>query len=240
MSSLLKSFLIVSICVAPATSHGKSQDSADTFIQKLFGDKRTGVFFDVGATDGITNNRTYYLEKELGWVGACIESTPSSYEKLRTCRLAVCINAAIAPQSGSLPFLRITAGHNEQNIAALSGPLASFEPVELKIALERAYNLKGKIDFTDMPCFTFAQVMEALELNHLDLLCIAKSEQMAEVLKTIDFNMFDVDVIVVENAGSNHEIQKTLITNGFVLIRKFESEEIYRNTKYYSSKSNYI
>lgn len=221
----------MTICAACATL--RSQDSADGFIHQLFGDKRTGVFFDIGAGDGITDNKTYYFEKQLGWVGACTESLPSIYEKLRTCRLAICINAGITPQGGTLPFLKVTTENaDEQNAKALSGPLALFEPAELKRTIEKAYNLKGKIELTDMQCFTFAQIMEALELNHIDLLSVAKSKQTAEILKTIDFSVFDIDVIVIENTLNNYDIQKMLISNGFVLLKKTDFEEIYRNTKY--------
>lgn len=43
------------------------------FIRDYFGDRRDGFFVDVGANHPKRFNKTWYLEKELGWSGIAIE-----------------------------------------------------------------------------------------------------------------------------------------------------------------------
>jgi hypothetical protein len=59
-----------------------SQYGQDIFISGLFQGKKDGVFVDIGAYDGIIMSNTYYLERELGWTGVCVEADKEIYERL--------------------------------------------------------------------------------------------------------------------------------------------------------------
>ena len=48
----------------------------DKFIHHIFGDDYKGYFAEAGATDGVKNSCTNFLEKHLYWRGVLIE--PSS------------------------------------------------------------------------------------------------------------------------------------------------------------------
>jgi FkbM family methyltransferase len=51
-----------------------SQHDEELIIRDFFGDKRNGVFVDVGANHYRVNSTTYYLEKYLGWGGLAIDA----------------------------------------------------------------------------------------------------------------------------------------------------------------------
>jgi len=51
-----------------------SEKNEETIIRHFFGDRRAGVFLDVGAYHYKNGSNTYYLEKELGWGGIAIDA----------------------------------------------------------------------------------------------------------------------------------------------------------------------
>jgi FkbM family methyltransferase len=56
--------------------HSKAQNFQDIWALNESGFKRDGFFVEFGATDGITGNNTWLLEKEYGWTGILAEPNP--------------------------------------------------------------------------------------------------------------------------------------------------------------------
>ena len=83
-----------------------SQAGQDEWISSLFEFKREGYFLDVGAHNGIDINNTYFLEKELGWTGICIEADPVIFRSLSSNRKCTCVNIAVSDQEGEISFLQ--------------------------------------------------------------------------------------------------------------------------------------
>jgi hypothetical protein len=57
-------------------------------IRDYFGDKRNGVFLDVGAGHYRDDSNTYYLERHLGWKGIAVDAVESWAEGFRANRPA--------------------------------------------------------------------------------------------------------------------------------------------------------
>jgi FkbM family methyltransferase len=55
-------------------------------LKDFFGNRRDGIFVDVGANHHQTYSNTYYLEKELGWSGVAIEPQTEFAEGYRQYR----------------------------------------------------------------------------------------------------------------------------------------------------------
>jgi len=53
-----------------------SQGFEELIIRDYFGDRKGGVFLDVGCSEPRRNSTTYYLENELGWTGIGIDASP--------------------------------------------------------------------------------------------------------------------------------------------------------------------
>ena len=83
-----------------------SQAGQDEWISSLFEFKREGYFLDIGAHNGIDINNTYFLEKELGWTGICIEADPVIFSSLASNRKCTCVNIAVSDQEGEISFLQ--------------------------------------------------------------------------------------------------------------------------------------
>lgn len=67
-------------------TYGESRNSEhaeEWIVRDFFGDKRNGVFVDVGANDHQRFSNTYYLETVLGWSGIAIEPQSKFAEQYR-------------------------------------------------------------------------------------------------------------------------------------------------------------
>jgi hypothetical protein len=72
-----------------------SQVGQDKWVCETLRYKRKGYFLEIGAYDGIHFSNTYYLEKELGWDGVCVEAGRSAFCKLIKNRSCLVLNRAI-------------------------------------------------------------------------------------------------------------------------------------------------
>jgi len=81
-----------------------SQAGQDEWVVKLLKNKRNGYFVDIGAYDGIDGSNTYYLEKELGWKGLCVEAHPQLFYHLTRRRHSININVAVTDYNGKITF----------------------------------------------------------------------------------------------------------------------------------------
>ena len=84
----------------------KSQVGQDEWVVKMTKGKRNGYFLDIGASDGITINNSYVLEKELGWDGICVESDRELFRTLTANRSCVCVNIAIYSENTTVQFVK--------------------------------------------------------------------------------------------------------------------------------------
>lgn len=81
-----------------------SQVGQDKWVCEYFNYKRGGFFLDIGAYDGILLSNTYYLEKELGWYGICVEPSPTTFPSLKQNRGCICVNKAAYSYDGDVMF----------------------------------------------------------------------------------------------------------------------------------------
>lgn len=73
--------------------HGEDKWMHDNW--QSLGLPERGIFVDVGASDGIEHSNTYWLEKEKGWDGICVEADPRVIEKLRMNRSCSIVHACV-------------------------------------------------------------------------------------------------------------------------------------------------
>lgn len=68
--------------------HSYSQHNIDLYLLDLFKDQKDGFFIEAGAHNGIDQNNTFLLEKNLKWNGLLIEPNPHTFiqcSKNRSC-----------------------------------------------------------------------------------------------------------------------------------------------------------
>jgi len=88
----------------------------DMWVSKVFRNCASGFFIDFGAFDGLTISNTFYLEKELGWKGICVEPNFSFFPKLCKNRNSICLNGAVWP----IPNIQLNF-HDAHGLSGIQG-----------------------------------------------------------------------------------------------------------------------
>lgn len=232
MSMILYSILFASIMNAEQIVY-KGQVGQDKFLnEEIFKNKRNGVFIDIGAHDGVTFSNTYFFEKELGWTGICFEPLANVFEILVRNRNCICINQCVADKDGQVAFIQATGGDGvlavtDNPINMLSGILDTYDERHLARLNVEIEMKGGKYTINYMPCCILNNQLKKYFFTHIDLLSIDTEGNELQILKTIDFDEFDIDIICVENNYGDQKIRDFLKTKGYNCIKVLTQDEIY-------------
>ncbi|MDP3889520.1 MAG: FkbM family methyltransferase [bacterium] len=217
--------LIVS-CLPNAHAKYYSQCQQDKFINEFFfKNKKNGVFVDIGAHDGMSFSNTYFFESELGWHGICIEPLPEIFSQLQKNRKCICINGCISNKSGEAQFLKV-GGPCE--IQMLSGLLEKYDPRHVNRIKRELASCGGMATIISVPCFTINEILKKYNTFHIDYLSIDTEGGELDILKSIDFDTFDIKIIDVENNYNDPEFRNFLEKKGYTYVTTLAwQDEIY-------------
>src|ERR1035437_3743843 len=130
-----------------------SQSAQDAFVISYFKNKRNGIFIDIGANDGVSLSNTYYLEKELGWTGICIEPISAIFEKLDKNRNCIKINGGISDKKSIEKFTFVDVPSH-----MLSGMTKEYNTRHKQRIEQEVTTLGGKIIELDVPCYSLDDI----------------------------------------------------------------------------------
>ena len=200
-----------------------SQSGQDKYlVEEIFKHKKNGVFFDIGAHDGISYSNTYFLEKELGWTGICVEPQDQNFLLLEKNRKCIKLHGCIFDVEGNLKFLKV---HGPSEM--LSGILSSYDKRHLERAKKEVALLGSKIEIIKIKTFLFNKVCKKYNIKHIDFLSIDTEGSEENIIKSIDFNAINIMVIAVENNYNKNNIQKYLESYGYVLHKTLVEDTIF-------------
>lgn len=202
---------------------GYGRMGQDIFIAELLGQKRGGVFVDIGASDGVTLSNTAHFERELGWTGLAVEPIPEVFGRLSANRKCALFNGCVTDREGTQSFSEVVAESH-----MLSGLSAKMDPrharrIRRRIAREGGATLR-EIEVT---CMTWPAILAAHGISAVDYLSLDTEGGELDILKTIDFGATPVRVISVENNYFGHDIHDYLCARGFRRVGAFNVDEIY-------------
>jgi len=206
----------------PDTSGGTGGGGQDMLVADLLGNKRGGVFVDIGANDGVTISNTCYLERELGWSGIAVEPIPSIFETLKANRSCTLVNGCVTTESGTGKFFEVVGGPNMLSTLAIHNVGLTARRLRKNAARHSA-----EIREIDVPCFIFPDLAERHGMREIDFLSVDTEGGELEILRTIDFTKFPTKVISVENNYYSPDIRTYLESKGFFLLGTFGVDEIY-------------
>lgn len=204
-----------------------SQYGQDRFVIERLGGRRGGVFFEIGAHDGVTFSNTWALEQRFGWTGIAVEPSPSAFAMLQRNRGCVVVHGCITAAPGTARFL-----HIEGPAAMLSGVVDHYDPRHLaRIDREIAVG-GGHRSEIDVPCFTVADLAAAHGATRIDYLSIDTEGGELAILQSIEFTRLDVNLITVENNYGDPRFRSLLTRAGFRLIARLACDEIYQHDRH--------
>ncbi len=222
---LLLLFMMNMSCTSKEKPKFYSQFGQDKYLyKKVFKNKKDGVFVDIGAHDGVSFSNTFFFEN-LGWKGICIEPIPEVFERLQKARKATCIKGCISDKYDTASFLCIK-GYAEM----LSGILENYEPGHVERIRKEILEKGCTSEVIPVKCYNINRLFLDQGIQHVDYLSIDTEGGELDILKSIDFDQFDIDVIDVEN-NYGTAFQNLLEPKGYKLIAKRGPDEIYKKSR---------
>ena len=211
----------------------QSQMGQDMFLNRWFFKNRgPGFFVDVGAFDGILGSNTFYFEKHLQWKGIAFEPNPSAFEVLRATRSCRLIQGCAYHQDGQVPFLALSQREQRKGTksrpprsqlsmvfdsthggAMLSGIPEHMDQLQWVEWIRKPMKLNQTL--ATVPCHRIDTVLNDSGVKIVDYLSIDVEGAELEVLRGIDFDRVQVNVIGVEHTHTFSEVYDLLTTSGF-------------------------
>lgn len=180
-------------------------------IREYFGNKRGGIFIEVGANDPTSpESQSYHLETELGWSGLLVEPIPYLANLARKERpnSVVCECACTSPDKVGRLELLIPRVGNE-----LMTGHASLEAN----ADEHNYREFEKISVN---AITLAELCKQNAIGQIDLLSIDVEGAELEVLVGADLSTLRPQLILLEDKHLYLFKHRYLVSMGYVLAQR--------------------
>lgn len=181
-----------------------SQAGQDKWVCDKLKNKANGYFIDIGAGDGCTINNSYYLEKELGWTGVCVEANKERFDKLVQNRKCICINKAIYKENILSEF-------------AIGGGIYG-----IKEALQVPIDKYG-VDFIES--ITMSQLMQNNNVPHIiEYISLDTEGNDFNVLLGFPFEEYEVLLWTIEhnayldNGFLKYKIREIMTKNGYMIV----------------------
>jgi len=181
------------------------------------------VFIEIGGNDGITLSNTCYLEKEAGWKGISVEPLPRAYRELEKNRSCITVQGAITEYDGHTAFYAITGGPE-----MLSGIPEKYDPRHKRRVRKNLKRQRATAEEITVPCFRLDSLLKQHAIDHVDYLSIDTEGGELDILRSIDLDAIQVEILSVENNYFNDEVECYLVGQGYRLVAIAGLDEIYR------------
>ena len=197
-----------------------SQAGQDKIIfETFFKNLNEGFFVDLGAYDGIMGSNSFFFEKHLGWQGVLVEPSKNQFAKLYNNRVNKCINKAVSKSNQKLEFVDVVSGYTQMSGLNQSHYQDTYNTIRA--------DLNSNTQIYNVDTSTFNDLVTQTDIDYLSI-DIEGGE--LDILKSIDFNIYKIKVISVENNKPNEiSYSNFLETKGFKFFEYCGADEIYFN-----------
>ena len=145
-------------------------------------------------------------------------------KKNRNCKL---INLALGSENKQVEFYEVVDGFTQMSGINNLNFQNSFQRIKK--------NSNSKINKIDIECKTFDKLIPDDQI--IDLISIDIEGNELDVLKSIDFDKYQIKVIIVENIVPNElSYLKFFLEKNFSYFDRVGMDEIYYNQKYFNLK----
>ncbi|NGX45022.1 MAG: hypothetical protein K940chlam2_00162 [Chlamydiae bacterium] len=200
-----------------------SQCGQDRYVyKKFFNHHRNGVFVDIGAHDGVFINNTNFFEKTLGWTGICVEPNPTVFPQLKENRSCTCIQGCVSNEGGKRPYLLLP-----KNINGLCGLVDKYDQPHLDKIKELMSTNEGSSEKISVNCYLLNDLLDENGITHINFLSVDTEGGELDILKSLDFSKYQIDVITVEVNPSDERFPPFLEEKGFRLDTRLEQDLIF-------------
>ena len=164
----------------------QSQWCEDVILYSIFKNKKRGYYVEIGAFDGVKLSNTYFFEC-LGWNGLLVEPQPKQFELLKTNRPnSQCENVCISLLNNNVTLNIIDNEAYE-----------TWSYVD-----DKEENKLSELGFTTkaikVKCKTIDELLPDT-INSIDFISIDVEGMELEVLKTLNIEKYQPEIILLEN-----------------------------------------
>lgn len=207
----------------PQVDRGFASHGQDVFIaESLLPHVSRGVFVEVGANDGVSLSNTCFFERELQWSGIAVEPLPRAYGQLinnRTCRS---VQGCVSDSDGEAQFLEITG-----DCEMLSGLVGKYDAQHRRRIRRNLRRHQGATRQITVPCFTLESLLVRHGIDHVNYLSVDTEGGEIDILKSIDFAKYPIDVVSAENNYFDAALASFMQDQGYALVAIAGVDEIY-------------
>ena len=182
----------------------KGQD--DWIIRDVFNYSKNGVFIDLAATNGVSINNTYLLEKNLGWTGICIEPNTKYLTELKKNRNCIICTDVIDSEMDKTVLFRTDNGELGGIVDEDTDNCYKYRSKELENAIiikKTTKTLEYILDINKMP-------------KIIDYLSIDVEGAETRILKNFPFNKYIFLALTIERPTI--ELETILFKNDYVFV----------------------
>ncbi|CAG7722052.1 unnamed protein product [Allacma fusca] len=196
-------------------------------VNEILSYKRNRFFVEYGAWDGSSYSNELYFERMRGFKGLIIEPDPRIFQwLLHLRRNAWIINSGVSihPTEKQCEFFRLN-DYGRRVMKDFSKHLSNED--------------KNGLDSFNATCFPLTSILLAINQTTIDLLILDMEGASLNILKTIAWDKFNINVILVIE-GPNHNdkeesLEKCMIKQGFltrgIIQEPFSNAHIFQNTR---------
>ena len=195
------------------------QFDTDEVIEKLFPKGYIGNCVEVGAYDGIKGSNTLFFE-DSGWNCLCVEPIHKQYLKCKQNRIHA-VNFACDCYIGLDSFTVFDIGESHINSSLSS---LRTDPR----LLESHSNLINKIEIEKVHVDTLTNILYRQKWpKNIDFVSIDTEGTELNVLRGIDFDVFKIKFLVVENNFDDKDITDYLKDFKYKKIDRYRINDFY-------------
>lgn len=192
-----------------------SQEGEDMILRRIFKDKQSGFYVDVGAHHPIRFSNTYAFYKR-GWRGINIEPNPESIKMFRKLRSKdINLNLGVAEREGKLRYFMF----NESALNTFDSDLAETRLKNPEYRIESEINVEVT---------TLEKILDQSQLafDQIDFLTVDVEGMDLDVLKSNNWSKYKPRWVLVEQLGLtdleniDFETHIFMKSNGYILFAK--------------------
>ena len=189
--------------------------------------KYDGYFVDIGAHDGVSFSNSKFFE-ELGWKGICVEPNSLIFNKLENNRNSStqCIMKAISDKKSTENFTSIQHIDNKNDTTdMLSGLTDTFNVKAREDIDELKNNSNYKVSEVKLETDLFNNLIPYKEIDYLS---VDTEGNELKILKSINFDEYNIKTITVENnVYDSNLISDYLTSKNYTYVARLRCDEVY-------------
>ncbi len=183
----------------------------DLWVLFMTDEKHGGYFVEFGACDGVSISNTLLLEREFGWSGILAEPNPIWAEDLRRNRQVAIDMDCVFSETGETIDMQCVIKEPE---------LSRIDTIVPNDVHERTGNRSG-MKIVSVQTVSLNDLLARHNApQDIDFMSIDTEGSEYEILKTFDFNRYNVRLFAIENAGESEKqasILELMTAHGYKL-----------------------